>query len=42
MLKGPLGNMPTFRKQLQALMDDPEAQKKILDELKRLGGGGEE
>lgn len=41
MLKGPLGNMPTFRKQLQALMDDPEAQKRILDELKGLGGGDE-
>ncbi len=33
MLKGPLGNIPAFRKQLQKLIDDPAAQKSILDEL---------
>ena len=33
MLKGPLGNMPAFRKRLEAMMDDPEAQRRILDEL---------
>jgi type VI secretion system protein ImpB len=38
MLKGPLGNMPAFRKRLEAMMDDPEAQRRILDEL---GTGGE-
>lgn len=34
MLKGPLGNMPAFRKQLQKLMDDPATQERILSELK--------
>ncbi len=38
MLKGPLGNMPAFRKRLEAMMDDPEAQRRILEEL---GTGGE-
>lgn len=33
-LKGPLGNIPAFRKRLQALLDDPEAQKRLMDELK--------
>jgi type VI secretion system protein ImpB len=32
-LKGPLGNMPTFRKALQDMLDDEETRKKLLDEL---------
>ena len=32
-LKGPLGNMPKFRKRIEALVDDPEAQKRLLEEL---------
>ncbi len=32
-LKGPLGNVPAFRKRLQAILDDPEAQKKLMAEL---------
>ncbi len=39
MLKGPLGNMPAFRKRLEAMMDDPEAQRRILEEL---GTGGDD
>ena len=42
MLKGPLGNLPAFRKRLQAVLDDPEAQKRVLDELGAGGGEGEE
>jgi len=32
-LKGPLGNVPAFRKRLQAALDDPEAQKRLMAEL---------
>lgn len=32
-LKGPLGNLPDFRKQLQALMNDPGARERLLGEL---------
>ena len=32
-LTGPLGNIPGFRKRLQAIIEDPELQKKILEEL---------
>lgn len=32
-LKGPLGNVPAFRKRLQAVLDDPEAQKRLMSEL---------
>jgi type VI secretion system protein ImpB len=32
-LKGPLGNLPKFRKRLEAILDDPEAQKRLLKEL---------
>jgi len=32
-LKGPLGNVPAFRKRLEAVLDDPEAQKKLMAEL---------
>jgi type VI secretion system protein ImpB len=37
-LKGPLGNVPAFRKQIQAAMDDGDQRKKLLGEL---GLGGE-
>lgn len=33
-LKGPLGNIPAFRKRLQAILDDPEAQQRLVSELK--------
>jgi type VI secretion system protein ImpB len=32
-LKGPLGNLPDFRKQLQALMNDAGARERLLGEL---------
>lgn len=32
-LKGPLGNLPEFRKQLQALMNDAGARERLLGEL---------
>ena len=32
-LKGPLGNVPAFRKMLQEALTDDEARKKLLDEL---------
>lgn len=32
-LKGPLGNVPEFRKKLQELLDDVEAREKLLNEL---------
>jgi len=32
-LKGPLGNIPEFRKKLQGLLDDVEAREKLLTEL---------
>lgn len=32
-LKGPLGNIPSFRKKLQGLLGDDEARKKLMDEL---------
>ena len=32
-LKGPLGNIPTFRKRLQGLLDDEEGRKKLMSEL---------
>lgn len=32
-LKGPLGNIPEFRKKLQELLDDVEAREKLLKEL---------
>ncbi len=37
-LKGPLGNLPEFRKKIQTLVTDPAAKEKLLKEL----GGGEE
>lgn len=38
-LKGPLGNIPTFRKKLQRMLGDDDARKKMMDEL---GIGSEE
>ena len=38
-LKGPLGNVPDFRKKLQSLLDDVAAREKLLQEL---GVSGEE
>jgi type VI secretion system protein ImpB len=32
-VKSPLANTPAFRKQVQALVDDPEARAKLLKEL---------
>lgn len=32
-LKGPLGNVPAFRKMLQEALTDEDARKKLLDEL---------
>jgi type VI secretion system protein ImpB len=32
-LKGPLGNMPAFRKRIQGLLDDEASRKKLLDEI---------
>ncbi|MEX5506475.1 type VI secretion system contractile sheath small subunit [Pseudomonas putida] len=32
-LKGPLGNVPTFRKQLQHLLSDEQARKQLAQEL---------
>ncbi len=37
-LKGPLGNIPAFRKKIQALVGDDAARAKIMKEL---GGGGD-
>ena len=37
-LKGPLGNLPEFRKKIQSLVSDPAAKEKLLKEL----GGAEE
>ncbi|MBW2734951.1 MAG: type VI secretion system contractile sheath small subunit [Deltaproteobacteria bacterium] len=36
-LKGPLGNIPKFRKHLEAILDDPEARQRLLDELEKAG-----
>jgi type VI secretion system protein ImpB len=33
-LKGPLGNIPAFRKKIQSLLGDSEARKKLVEELK--------
>ncbi|MGQ9609574.1 MAG: type VI secretion system contractile sheath small subunit [bacterium] len=32
-LKGPLGNIPEFRKKLQSILDDASAREKLLSEL---------
>lgn len=40
-LKGPLGNRPAFRKQMQNLLGDEGSRKKLMDELGMGEGGGE-
>lgn len=40
-LKGPLGNRPAFRKQMQNLLDDDASRKKLMEELGMGEGGGE-
>ena len=32
-LKGPLGNVPAFRKSVQSILDDEDLRRKLLDEL---------
>ncbi len=32
-LKGPLGNVPAFRKAIQGLLEDEGTRKKLLEEL---------
>ena len=32
-LKGPLGNVPAFRKSVQSVLDDEDLRRKLLDEL---------
>ncbi|MEM8985872.1 MAG: type VI secretion system contractile sheath small subunit [Pseudomonadota bacterium] len=39
-LKGPLGNIPAFRKTIQTALKDDGARKRLLDEL-NVGGGGD-
>jgi type VI secretion system protein ImpB len=39
-LKGPLGNRPAFRKQMQDLLDNDASRKKLMEELGMGEGGG--
>lgn len=39
-LKGPLGNVPQFRRKIQALLQDAETKQKLLKELGLEGEGG--
>ena len=39
-LKGPLGNVPAFRKSVQSILDDENLRRKLLDEL-GIGAGEE-
>ncbi len=32
-LKGPLGNIPAFRKKIKSIIDDDESKKRLLDEI---------
>lgn len=42
-LKGPLGNVPAFRKKLQAMLADDEGRKRLIDELGlSVDGSGEQ
>jgi len=36
-LKGPLGNLPAFRRHLQQLLDDEKSREKLLSELESVG-----
>jgi len=38
-LKGPLGNVPAFRKMIQSALTDEDARDKLLKELNVEGGG---
>lgn len=38
-LKGPLGNMPSFRKNLQKIIEDSDSREKLLQELKGINTG---
>lgn len=38
--KGPLGNIPAFRKRLEAILDDPAAQERLIAELGLEEGSG--
>lgn len=39
-LKGPLGNVPAFRRKIQALLEDKEGREKLLKELGLTNEGG--
>ena len=39
-LKGPLGNVPAFRKSVQSILDDEDLRRQLLDEL-GIGAGEE-
>lgn len=34
-LKGPLGNVPAFRKRIQSLLEDEDARERLMQELKK-------
>jgi type VI secretion system protein ImpB len=36
-LKGPLGNIPAFRKRLEQILEDEESRNKLMEELQNLG-----
>lgn len=40
-LKGPLGNVPSFRKRIQSLITDEATREKLLQELQAKEGGAE-
>jgi type VI secretion system protein ImpB len=40
-LKGPLANVPSFRKKIETLLKDPAQREKLLSELGAAQGGGE-
>lgn len=40
-LKGPLGNIPAFRKSLQAIMDDDDSRQRLALELQQADPGGQ-
>jgi len=41
-LKGPLGNVPAFRKKIQSVLGDEAARDKLMEELTKATGGSEE
>ena len=41
-LKGPLGNIPKFRKKIQGLLGDEGARERLMSELGMGDEGGEE